>query len=338
MTVQQNVSLKSFNTFGIDAHAEYFTQVNSIENLKEIIYEKQFVSTSKLILGGGSNMLLTKNVSGLVVKNNLKGIEKIYEDDNHVHIKSAAGEVWHELVMWCIEKNYAGIENLSLIPGSVGAGPMQNIGAYGVELKNSFYELEAMHIKTGERRTFNADECQFGYRQSVFKTDFKNQFVITSVTLKLNKHPHFNISYGAIETELKRMNIDELNVRNISNAVINIRKSKLPDPAVIGNAGSFFKNPEIAKEQFVNLKTKFPDCVGYDLENGNVKLAAGWLIEQCGWKGKVVGHTGSHKNQALVLVNYGGASGAEVLQLAKDIQQSVKDKFEVELEMEVNII
>src|SRR5205085_4688848 len=220
------------------------------------------------------------------------------------------GEVWHEFVMYCIANNYGGVENLSLIPGSVGASPMQNIGAYGVEVKNTFFELEAIHIQTAETRNFNADECRFGYRQSIFKGELKNQYIITSVTFKLNKIPQFNITYGAIESELEKMNVTELNIRNISNAVINIRRSKLPDPAIIGNAGSFFKNPEVEKEKFEQLKKTYPGCIGYALDNGNVKLAAGWLIEQCGWKGKVIGRTGSHKDQALVLVNYGGATGA----------------------------
>ncbi|MEO8146798.1 MAG: UDP-N-acetylmuramate dehydrogenase [Bacteroidia bacterium] len=336
--IKENISLKAFNTFGIEVFAQYFTEAVSTDDFRSIIFDNKFKTIPKLILGGGSNVLFTKNVEGIVVRNNLKGIDKIDETQDHVFIKSAAGEVWHQFVMYCIENNYGGVENLSLIPGSVGAGPMQNIGAYGVEVKETFFELEAIHIETGDKRIFNSEDCRFGYRQSVFKAELKNQYIITSVTFRLDKVPHFNISYGAIKSELEKMNITELNIRNISSAVINIRRSKLPDPVVIGNAGSFFKNPEVAKEKYEHLKSVFEGCVGYVLENGNVKLAAGWLIEQCGWKGKVVGNTGSHKDQALVLVNYGGATGAEIFKLAKDIQQSVKEKFDVNLEMEVNII
>ncbi|HKR07058.1 MAG TPA: UDP-N-acetylmuramate dehydrogenase, partial [Bacteroidia bacterium] len=286
----------------------------------------------------GSNVLFTKDFAGLVIKNYIRGINVIEENENTILVKSGAGEVWHDLVLWGLEKNAGGIENLSLIPGCVGAGPIQNIGAYGVEIKNVFEGLEAVHIYSGETRKFNFDDCRFGYRDSVFKNELKDQFVITSVTLRLNKHPVFNTSYGAIEAELERMGIKKLSVKSISDAVIRIRRSKLPDPAVIGNAGSFFKNPEVTKEKYLQLKSSAEKIAAYDLPNGNVKLAAGWLIEQCGWKGKVVGNTGSHKDQALVLVNYGNASGKEIFGLATEIQRSVKEKFGVEIEKEVNVI
>lgn len=337
VAVQQNISLKPFNTFGIDVRAAQFAEVTNIAGLRQI-YEN-YPADKVMILGGGSNILLTGNVEGIVLKNSIKGINVAREDDDFFYVKAGAGEVWHELVLYCIERGFAGIENLSLIPGSVGAGPMQNIGAYGVEIKDVFYELEAFNIKTGAMETFTIDDCEFGYRESVFKRRYKGKYVITSVTLRLRKKPVFNISYGAIESELKAMGVKDLSIKAISDAVINIRRSKLPDPAEIGNSGSFFKNPEIPLEKYQELKEKFPAIVGFPLENTNmVKLAAGWLIEQCGWKGKRVGNTGAHKNQALVLVNYGNATGKEVYDLAMQIQQSVTEKFDVLLEPEVNII
>ena len=291
-----------------------------------------------LYLGGGSNILLTKNVEGFVLKNEIKGIEKIREDENYIYIKAGAGENWHQLVLYCINNNLAGIENLSLIPGNVGAAPMQNIGAYGVELKDVFYELEAFYLPENKLIKFSLKDCEFGYRESVFKRKFKDQFVILNVTYRLFKTPHFNTSYGAIEQELQAMGVQELNIQCISQAVINIRSSKLPDPAVIGNAGSFFKNPEIDSAQFELLKTSFPAIVGYALDNGHIKLAAGWLIEQCGWKGYRKGDAGCHAKQALVLVNYGDAKGSDILHLSEEIIASVQYKFHVLLEREVNII
>ncbi|MDN3655688.1 UDP-N-acetylmuramate dehydrogenase [Ferruginibacter paludis] len=340
--IKENFSLKQFNTFGIDASAQYFSTFNSVEQLEELLAFKKDISnaslTMPLILGGGSNILLTKNVEGLVLKNNLKGIEKIAEEGDAVFIKAGAGENWHQLVMYCINNNLAGMENLSLIPGNVGASPMQNIGAYGVELKDVFYELEAFHLNEKQTVIFGLNDCKFGYRESVFKRQFKNQFVITSVTYRLSKTPHFNTSYGAIEQELQAMGVEQLSIQGISQAVINIRSSKLPDPKVIGNAGSFFKNPEIDQQQFEVIKQTFPNVVGYALDNGNVKLAAGWLIEQCGWKGYRKGDAGCHAKQALVLVNYGNATGEEIFKLSKEIIESVQQKFGVLLEREVNII
>lgn len=338
MTVHENYSLKTLNTFGIDASARYYTQASSVAEFQEIISTATYKNTPKLILGGGSNLLFTKNFDGLVLKNNLKGISIVKETEDHYYVKAAAGEVWHQFVMYCVEHNFAGLENLSLIPGNVGASPMQNIGAYGVEIKDSFYELEALHIQDNTLHTFSNADCKFGYRESVFKRALKNQFIIVSVTFKLLKKPVFNTSYGAIEKELQVMGIQVPSIQSISKAVCNIRSSKLPNPAEIGNAGSFFKNPEISADKLNSLKTQFPELVSYDLPNGNAKLAAGWLIEQCGWKGKTIGDAGVHKLQALVLVNYKNATGAEILALSQQIMDSVQHKFGVELEREVNII
>lgn len=338
MIIFQNESLKNYNTFGIDAMAKYFVAVNSTHQIKELMEMEEYKSNSHLILGGGSNLLLTRDVDALVIKNNLQGIELISETGDHVLVKCYAGEVWHEFVLWCIKHNYGGLENLSLIPGCAGASPMQNIGAYGVEIKDSFYELEAIHTKTGELKKFNKSDCEFGYRESVFKRQFKGEFIITSVTFQLSKKPTFHIEYGAIKQELDNMNISELSIKAISQAVINIRSSKLPNPVEIGNAGSFFKNPEVSASVFSNLKNDFPNLVAYPLENGNYKLAAGWLIEQSGLKGYRVGDAGVHKLQALVLVNYGTATGKEIYDLSTHVLQTVKAKFGVELEREVNVI
>lgn len=338
MQLLKNISLKKYNTFAIDVSAKLFCEVSSKTVLQQMLESEIVKSEKKLILGGGSNILFTKDFDGIVIKNNIGGMEAIYENENYALIKSGSGVIWHDLVLFSIARNLGGIENLSLIPGCVGASPIQNIGAYGVELKDVFYELEAIEIISGAVKIFNAADCKFGYRDSVFKNEAKNQFVIVSVTLKLNKHPVINSSYGAIENELKKTNVDVPTVKDVSDAVIKIRKSKLPDPAAIGNAGSFFKNPEISKEKFLSLKSTYEKIAAYDLPHGNVKLAAGWLIEQCGWKGKITGHTGSHKDQALVLVNYGNATGNEIFDLAKKIQQSVFEKFGVQIETEVNII
>jgi UDP-N-acetylmuramate dehydrogenase len=338
MLIQENFSLKKFNTFGIDAQARYFATFSDTEQLKELLSNPDFIETKKLILGGGSNLLFTKNVDGFVLKNDLKGIELIKEDDDFYYVKAAAGEVWHYLVMHCVDHGYAGLENLSLIPGNVGASPMQNIGAYGVEIKDCFYELEALHIEEKTMHTFDRAACKFGYRESVFKQELKDQFIITSVTYRLKKKPEFKISYGAIEKELERLGVKKLTIRAISEAVCSIRSSKLPDPEVIGNAGSFFKNPEVVKSKYEFLQQKFPEIVGYPLENGNVKLAAGWLIEKCGWKGKRFGDAGVHALQALVLVNYNTATGKEIYQLSQKIMDSVVNTFGVNLEREVNII
>lgn len=336
--ILENVSLKHLNTFGIESVAKYYTEIDSINDLPALISNKLFIENEKLIIGGGSNMLFTKNFDGLVLKNNLKGIEVVKEDDDFVEVRSAAGEVWHDFVMWCIAKNYGGLENLSLIPGCVGASPMQNIGAYGVEIKDVFSELEAYETTTGKKHVFNKSQCNFGYRESVFKHELKNKFIITSVTYSLSKNPKINTSYGAISSELAAMGVNNVGIKEVSQAVINIRSSKLPDPKKIGNAGSFFKNPEVDKAKFNDLKTKFPDLVAYELENGNYKLAAGWLIERAGLKGYVSGNAAVHDKQALVLVNKGNATGAEIYALSEHVLQTVFSKFGVKLEREVNII
>lgn len=322
----------------MNTEARFFASFSDEEQLRELLTDPVFSDTPKLILGGGSNILFTKNVEGMVLKNELKGISLLHEDADFYYVCAAAGEVWHELVMHCVQNNYAGLENLSLIPGNVGASPMQNIGAYGVEIKDCFHELQAVHIKEKYTRTFNREECKFGYRESVFKHELKDQYVITSVTYRLTKKPVYKISYGAIEKELEHMGVKELSIRAISEAVCAIRSSKLPDPKVTGNAGSFFKNPEVNAVHYENLKTTFPDLVAYPLENGNVKLAAGWLIEKCGWKGKRLGDAGVHALQALVLVNYGNATGKEIYQLSQQILESVSNTFGVTLEREVNIL
>ena len=338
MNVQENSSLKPYNTFGIDATARYFVSFGNLAELEEILNSKLKTQNSKLVLGGGSNILLTKNFDGMVLKNEIKGIDVVREDEDHVYVKAGAGENWHRLVLYCVNNNYAGIENLSLIPGNVGASPMQNIGAYGVEIKDVFHELEAFHKNEKSIQKFSLSDCEFGYRESVFKNKLKDQFVISSVTYRLNKKPSFNTSYGAINQELEKRGVKELSIQAISQAVINIRTSKLPDPKEIGNAGSFFKNPVILNEQFHELKNVFSDIVAFPSGKDHTKLAAGWLIEQCGWKGYRKGDAGCYPKQALVLVNYGDAKGKEIFELSEEIIASVQKKFGVRLEREVNII
>jgi UDP-N-acetylmuramate dehydrogenase len=340
MQIQENISLKGYNTFGIDVKARFFSSFHNLDELEELTDHaaKQKAKDGQLILGGGSNILFTKDYDGTVLKNEITGIEELHEDDEYVFVKCGAGENWHRFVQYCINRNWAGVENLSLIPGNTGASPMQNIGAYGVEIKDVFWSLEAFHLHDKMVKTFTISDCEFGYRESVFKKKFKGQFVILSVTFRLRKHPIFHTSYGAIEQELDKMKVKELSIRVISDAVIAIRSSKLPDPKVIGNAGSFFKNPEILHPKFELLKKEFQDIVGYPLLNGNIKLAAGWLIEQCGWKGYRKGDAGCHDKQALVLVNYGHATGSEVFDISQEIAAGVYAKFGVELEREVNII
>ncbi len=338
MRVLENVSLRPYNTFGIDAVSRYFASFHSREQLETLLLDPQYATLPRLILGGGSNILLTKDFDGIILKNEIKGITSIREDADYVYVKAGAGENWHQFVMDCIAKGLGGLENLSLIPGNVGASPMQNIGAYGVEIKDVFHELEAFHLHDREVRVFDREACAFGYRESVFKHQYKDQFAILNVTYRLSKKPVFNTSYGAIEQELERMGAKELTIRNISQAVINIRSSKLPNPAEIGNAGSFFKNPEVTAETYESLKLAFPNIVAYPLANGHFKLAAGWLIEQAGWKGYRNGDAGVHERQALVLVNYGHAAGEDIVELSWKVVDSVKEKFGVVLEREVNII
>ena len=343
MQVQENISLKPYNTFGIDAKARYFLRFSSVKQLLEAATSMPVTiggksRTSNLILGGGSNILFTKDFDGIVLKNEIERIEKIEEDESNVYVKCGAGVNWHQFVLHCIENNWAGLENLSLIPGCVGASPMQNIAAYGVEIKDVFHELTAFHLQENANYTFRAKDCEFGYRESVFKRKYKDQFVILDVTYRLNKQPQFNTSYGAIEQELEKMGAKELTIQAISQAVINIRSSKLPDPKDIGNAGSFFKNPSVVKEKFLQLKQQFENIIAYENADGTMKLAAGWLIEQCGWKGFRSGDAGVHAKQALVLVNYGNATGDQVFILSEKIMDSVVSKFGVQLEREVNII
>jgi UDP-N-acetylmuramate dehydrogenase len=338
MDIRENYPLRDLNTFHIDAAAKYFAAFSTLDDARELLSAEKFSKERKMILGGGSNILFTKDFNGLVMKNELKGMELLKEDDDHFYVKAGAGENWHSFVMHCITKGYAGVENLSLIPGNVGAGPMQNIGAYGVELKDVFHELEALNMQSLEIEKFSNSECRFGYRESIFKREAKDKYIIASVTFRLRKQPAFNTSYGAIEKELEVMGVKDLSIKAISQAVINIRSSKLPDPAKIGNAGSFFKNPVVSTQKYESLKQKFPDVVGYKNSDTEMKLAAGWLIEQCGWKGRTFGDAGVHKLQALVLVNYDSAEGEEIYNLSQRIMDSVFEKFGVELEREVNIV
>ncbi|GAB4004912.1 UDP-N-acetylmuramate dehydrogenase [Spirosoma migulaei] len=340
LNIQSHVSLKPYNTFRIDANARYWVEISNEEDLQTLLQLSDYIDTPKLILGGGSNVLLCQNFEGLVVKINIQGIDISREDDDHVYLTAGAGVNWHQLVLFCVGKGYAGMENLSLIPGTVGAAPMQNIGAYGVELEQVFESLTAVHVLTGKKQTFTHADCAFGYRESVFKRELKGQYIITSVTFQLNKHPTFHTRYGAIQETLTTMGVseDKLSIKAISEAVIHIRRSKLPDPAQIGNAGSFFKNPEIPKSQFDSLNDQYPALPGYPVSDELVKVPAGWLIEQAGWKGYRSGDAGVHAKQALVLVNYGNATGEEILALAKLVQESVQEKFGISISPEVNIV
>ncbi len=335
--IESQVSLKQFNTFGIDVSSKFFAQAQNEDEVRNVIQSNEFLNNDNLILGGGSNILFTKNFDGIVLRNNIEGVEVLEETSESVLVKVGGGVVWHEFVLYCINQGWNGTENLSLIPGSVGASPMQNIGAYGVEIKEIFHELEAIHLKTGEIKYFNNAECDFGYRESVFKNKHKGEYLISRVTFRLSKIPNFNVSYGAIEKQLEVMNVRNLTAKSVSDAVVSIRQSKLPDPKKVGNSGSFFKNPIVDEVIYKEVKKKYPEAVGYSVGEGKIKLAAGWLIDQAGWKGKTIGNYGVHKNQALVLVNYGGATGEQIFDLSTNILDSIKDKFGVQLEREVNI-
>lgn len=342
MKPAENIALAPYTSFGVESRARFFAAFRNTDELAALL--DWGVQYPLVILGGGSNLLFTRDVDGLVLKNEISGITELHEDNDYVYIRAGAGENWHQFVLYCIGRNWAGLENLSLIPGNVGASPMQNIGAYGVELEDLFWDLEAWHIKDKKRVTFTKSDCAFGYRESIFKTRYKGQFVILNVTFRLRKKPRYTTSYGAIEMELEKMGVKELSIKAVSDAVINIRSSKLPDPRVTGNAGSFFKNPSVSAEKHTLLKKQFPEVVAYPNADGTFKLAAGWLIEQSGpgpgisWKGFRRGDAGCHDRQALVLVNYGKASGSEIFQLSEEILQSVHQKFAVLLEREVNII
>lgn len=335
--MQSNISLQEYNTFGINAMAKSLVKIKSVEALQAVI---RTTDAPYFVLGGGSNLLLTQDVSPIVIKNEIKGKAIVRDFKNCVYVAVGAGENWHQFVLWCLSKNLGGVENLSLIPGTVGASPIQNIGAYGVELKDVFHKLEAVNLKTGALEIFRKKDCLFGYRDSIFKRKLKGKYCITKVYFKLSKAPahRLKMAYGAIQNTLKEKQIKTPTIGDISAAVIAIRSRKLPDPQVLGNSGSFFKNPEISKRQFRVLQEKFPKIVFYELPNNKVKVPAGWLIEQCGWKGKRVGNTGAHAQQALVLVNYGGATGEEVKNLAYKIIDSVESKFGIKLHPEVNIL
>lgn len=337
LQIQENISLKPYNSFGIDVKASYFAEIFSEADLARLFKNEIVKSQKLLVIGGGSNVLFTQDYKGLVVKISIKGIESKTIDDK-VLVTAGAGEVWNDFVNYCVRHHFAGVENLSLIPGTVGASPIQNIGAYGVELKDVFESCSAFEIKTGKIKTFTYDDCHFGYRESIFKGELKGQYIITSVTFRLSAEAKINTSYGAIETELLNRGIENPDIADVSAAVSHIRVSKLPDPSTIGNAGSFFKNPVIEKYEFADIVAKHPDVVHYPTADDKIKLAAGWLIEQCGWKGKVVGQTGTWKNQALVLVNHGHATGTEVYNFSEQIIDSVKSTFGVTLEREVNIL
>lgn len=338
MKIETKVSLRAYNSFQINAEAERLIRVKEVSDAQAITEE--FRDSPKFVLGGGSNCLLVDSpISSLIVKNEIEGIEIVGQEEDFTIIKVGGGENWHDLVLWCVERNLGGIENLSLIPGTVGAAPIQNIGAYGVELKDVFYQLEAVDLDTGEVLRFSKDECQFGYRSSIFKTKLKGKVLITHVFLSLKHREHMvNTSYGAINGYLGKQGIEQPTIKDVSEAVIAIRNSKLPDPQVVGNAGSFFKNPEIPKEQFEALQKTFPNIVHYPGSGGLIKVPAGWLIDQCGWKGKRYGEVGCYAQQALVIVNYGKATGQEVLEHAQRVAASVSDRFGIQLTPEVNII
>jgi UDP-N-acetylmuramate dehydrogenase len=335
MPIEKNISLRPFNSFHLEANSSTFISVKSVEELQDIFYTQ--TKEPVLILGGGSNILLVNKEIERVLKIDIGGIEEVKEETSHIYVQAGAGENWSDFVQYTLSRNWGGLENLSLIPGQVGAAPIQNIGAYGVELKDVFFELEAYDREEKKVYAFGVNDCKFGYRDSIFKSERKGRYIILNVTFRLNKSPVLKTSYGAIREELKKMNVKSPTIQDISNAVIAIRRSKLPDPAIIGNAGSFFKNPIVDQEQFLTLSKKYADMPAYPHEDQFVKLAAGWLIEQCGWKGYRKGDAGVHENQALVLVNYGNASGQEILNLSERIQKSVHEKFGVLLEREVNI-
>lgn len=337
MNIQENISLKPYNSFGIDKKARFFVAVKNTSELIEALKWGNDRNLEVLILGGGSNILLTQDLEALVIKIELKGINADWETNEHVWVEAGAGESWHELVLFVIKHGWGGIENLSLIPGTVGASPMQNIGAYGVELKDVFHSLKALNRSTWEIEEFDNYQCLFGYRESIFKNELKDQFIILYVTFKLDKHPVFKLEYGAIQETLGQNKITSPSLKSVSDAVIAIRQSKLPNPKQIGNAGSFFKNPTISEEAYQSLKIKYPDMPGYPNDLG-VKVPAAWLIEQGGWKGKRFGEVGVHEKQPLVLVNYGKGDGAAIRDLSQNIQRSVSEKFGIDLTPEVNFL
>ncbi|MFA5555992.1 MAG: UDP-N-acetylmuramate dehydrogenase [Flavobacteriaceae bacterium] len=330
-------SLKAYNTFGIDVNAKEFISVSSLPELQSVL--EKYKHEEIFVLGGGSNMLLTQDIQKPVVHINLTGIQIVKQDKSHVWVEVQAGENWHQFVLWTLENDFGGIENLSLIPGNIGSAPIQNIGAYGVELKDVFDSCKAINIKTQEIKTFTLAECKFGYRESVFKSSEKDKYIILSVTLKLTKKDHkISTSYGVISNELQKMEIYNPTIQDISKAVIAIRQSKLPDPKEIGNSGSFFKNPVVTRKTFEKVQEQYPEMPFYEVSENEIKIPAGWLIETAGFKGKRFGDAGVHQKQALVLVNYGNATGKEIYDLAKTIQKTILDKFGIVIETEVNIV
>lgn len=337
-SIQSDVNLAPFNTLHVEAKARYFLSVTSARQLRNFIAEKSGEYPDLFILGGGSNVLFVRDFEGLILHINIQGREVIKETETHVYLKVGAGENWHETVLHCVEQGWGGIENLSLIPGTMGAAPIQNIGAYGVELQEVFENLEAIELATGEKKIFRKEACRFGYRDSIFKNELKGKYVVTSVTIRLSKNPTVNTEYGAIRRELENREIDKPTIKDLSDVVIDIRNSKLPDPGDLGNAGSFFKNPIVSKQKYEHLKQNYPSIPAYPLNPIETKIPAGWLIEQAGWKGKVTGKAGTYKQQALVIVNHGGATGKEIFELAESIRESVKEKFGIELVPEVNVV
>ena len=334
--ILKNVDLKKYNTFNVSVNSDRFATFSSLDELNKILSKRN--KSKLLILGGGSNILFTKDFNGLVIKNEIKGFEITKRKDNNIYVKAGAGEIWHEFVMKCIDLGFAGAENLSLIPGSVGASPMQNIGAYGVEVKDIFFELEAYNIESGKLKIFSKEECKFRYRDSIFKKELKDKYIILSVTFKLDIIHKINSSYGAIQDELRKNSIINPTIKDISKAIIKIRSHKLPNPKEIGNAGSFFKNPIVDKKILSDIEKKYKKPPNYPMSENKFKLAAGWLIEQTGWKGKKIKNYGVHENQALVLVNHSDAKGIDILKLSNQIINDVQEKFGVILEREVNIL
>ena len=338
MNIIENYPLLKLNTFGVDVKAKYFISINTVNELIDLTKTKVFKDLQLLILGGGSNILFTKDFDGLIILNNIKGKEIIDQTQESIFLKIGAGENWHELVMYTVDNGWGGIENLSLIPGNTGTAPMQNIGAYGVEIKETFVELEALEISSGKIVKFNNSDCEFGYRESVFKNKMKNQYIILNITLELKKNPVLNINYGDVKAILESQNINNPSIKEVSDTIISIRQSKLPDPKIIGNSGSFFKNPIVSLNQLEFIKKKYPNVVNYKINENEFKIAAGWMIERAGWKGKKFNNYGVHEKQALVLVNYGLANGMEIFNLSEEIILDIKDKFGITLEREVNII
>lgn len=337
MEILKDYNLSKLNTFGVHATSLFFAEIKTENDVQELFSSEIFKENEKLFLGGGSNILFTKNFNGIVILNKLKGIELLKENEEFVWVKARGGEVWHDLVLFAVDHGYWGVENLSLIPGTVGATPVQNIGAYGVEIKDTIESVEAYEIETGRKKIFSNEECEFGYRESVFKNKLKGKYFIGAVVFKLSKNENKNIKYRALQDHIEKNKIEVRGVKDISNAIIEIRKSKLPDPKILGNAGSFFKNVFVEKSKLEELKKIYPNIPSFE-EGGAIKIPAGWLIEACGWKGKRLGNIGVHEHQALVLVNHGGATGAEIKDLSDQIIESVFSKFGITLTREVNLI